>query len=259
MVHPTAIVHPNAKIGNDVKIGPYCMIGENVVLGDGCELVSNVVIDGHTTIGKNNRFFHSAVIGTEPQDLKFKQSDPTRLIIGDNNTFREFTTINKSATLEEPVTIDNGCLLMAYVHVAHNCHIGSNVIIANAVNLAGHITIQDFVTVGGMTAVHQFVQIGAYAFVGGKSGVKMDVPPYTRGEDMPYRLSGLNTVGLQRKGFTTEQINAIKDVYDLFFRTGLNRGDALEKALEIENPTPEQKLFIEFAQNSNRGLCRARH
>ncbi len=258
MVHPTAIVHPNAIIGENVKIGPYCIIGEHVSIGDGCELVSNVVIDGHTEIGSNNRFFHSAVIGTDPQDLKFK-NEPTRLIIGSNNTFREFVTVNKSATMEEPVTVGDNNLLMAYAHVAHNCHVGSNVIIANAVNLAGHITIQDFVTIGGMTAVHQFVQIGAYAFVGGKSGVKMDVPPYTRGEDMPYRLSGLNTVGLQRKGFSNEQIDAIKDIYNLFYRSGLNRGDALEKALEIENPTEEQKRFIEFAQNSHRGLCRARH
>ncbi len=252
-IHPSAIVNPQAEIGENVEIGPFCIIGPNVILGDNCFLFSNVVIEGNTTIGSGNRFFHSAVIGTISQDLKYK-GEPTRLIIGDNNTFREFATVNLSATMDEPTRIGDNSLLMAYSHIAHNCRLGSNLIIANAVNFAGHIHVEDFVIIGGMSAIHQFVKIGKYAFIGGKSGLKKDVPPFTRGEGFPYHIVGLNTVGLSRKGFTSDQIAAIKKVYKIFYNSGLNTSQALQKVSEIPELTEEQKQFVDFIKNSERGI-----
>ena len=254
-IHPTAIVDPKAVIGKNCVIGPFCIVYGNVILGDNNELVSSVIIDGHTTIGDGNKFFHSAVIGTDSQDLKYK-GEPTQLIIGNNNTFREFCTINKSATMDEPTQIGNNCLFMAYSHVAHNCILGNNLIIANAVNFAGHIHIQDNVIIGGMVALHQFVKVGIYAFIGGKSGIKKDVPPYTRGEGFPYKVMGLNSVGLQRGGFTNESIKSIKDVYKLFYRSELNTSQAMEKALIIPNITKEQKVFLDFIKDSDRGITK---
>ncbi len=255
-IHPTAIVHPNAKIDENVTIGPFCIVGENVSISEGTELVSNVIIDGHTKIGKNNRIFHSAVIGTAPQDLKYN-GEPTEVIIGDNNNIREFVTINRSAILGEPTTIGNNNLLMTYMHVAHNCIIGNNVIIANAVNLAGHIEIDDFVTVGGMTAIHQFVKIGKYAFVGGASGVKKDVPPFTRGEGMPYKVVGLNSVGLQRKGFSKESILTIKKIYNWFYKSKMNVSQALNSLESYGELGEFEKIFVDFIKKADRGICRS--
>lgn len=254
-IHASAIVDPKAVIGKNCVIGPFCIVHENVKLGDNNELVSSVIIDGHTTIGDGNKFFHSAVIGTDCQDLKYK-GEPTQLIIGNNNTFREFCTINKSATMDEPTQIGDNCLFMAYSHVAHNCILGNNIIIANAVNFAGHIHVHDNVIIGGMVALHQFVKVGVYAFIGGKSGIKKDVLPYTRGEGSPYIIRGLNSVGLQRRGFSNESIKSIKDVYKLFYKSGLNTSQAMEKALLIPNLTKEQKVFLNFIKNSDRGITK---
>ncbi|PID28782.1 MAG: acyl-[acyl-carrier-protein]--UDP-N-acetylglucosamine O-acyltransferase [Candidatus Cloacimonadota bacterium] len=256
-IHPSAIVHKNAEIADNVTVGPYCIVGEFVKIGEGTELCSNVIIDGDTVIGKNNKIFHSAVLGTEPQDLKYK-GEPTRLRIGDENSIREFATLNKSATMDEDVVIGNRNLLMAYTHVAHNCRLGNNIILANAVNLAGHVHIDDFAIIGGMTAVHQFVKIGAYAFVGGKSGAKKDVPPYTRGEGMPYEVVGINSVGLQRRGFSEEVIADIKKIYRLFYRSGLNVTQAIDEAEKSTDLSPEIICFIDFVKNSERGICRGR-
>jgi UDP-N-acetylglucosamine acyltransferase len=256
-VHPTAIVSPRAELGDGVVVGPWCMIGDDVRIGAGTVLYSNVIVDGHTTIGANNRFFHSAVIGTNPQDLKYK-GEPTAVEIGDDNTIREFVTVNRSATLEEPVRVGSHNLLMAYAHIAHNCQIGNHVIIANAVNLAGHVHIMDYVTIGGMTAVHQFVWIGRYAFVGGASGVKKDIPPYTRGEGMPYRVAGLNAVGLRRRGFSAEQVESLKEIYRIFYLAGLNTTQAMETVLRLSSLTPEQKEFVDFVRTCTRGICKGR-
>ncbi len=255
-IHSTAIVHPNAKIGENVKIGPYCIIGENVELGDENTLISHVVIDGHTKIGKKNTFFPFCSIGLAPQDLKY-DGEPTRVVIGDQNHIRECVTIHRSANLNEDTTLGSNCLIMAYAHIAHNCHVGNNVILANSVNLAGHVHIHDFVTIGGVSAVHQFVKIGTHAFIGGTSGVKKDIPPYTRGQGMGhYKIVGLNSVGLSRKGFSNDVIEGIKKVYRLFYTSNMNVSQALEVALKIENPTPEQENFIKFVQNSERGITR---
>lgn len=255
-IHTSAIVDPKAQLGENVKIGPYCTIGPDVKIGDNTELISHVVVGGHTTIGKNNKLFPFCSIGMVPQDLKYC-GEPTRVIIGDDNHIRECVTIHLSASMDEDTTLGNNNLIMAYAHIAHNCHVGNFVIMANSVNLAGHVTVNDYVTIGGVSAIHQFVKIGSYAFVGGTSGVKKDVPPYTRGQGMGhYKVIGLNSVGLSRKGFSNETIEGIKKVHRLFYQSKLNVSQALEEALKIENPTPEQLNYINFVQNSERGISR---
>jgi len=254
-IHQTAIIHPEAILGKNCTIGPYCIIEKDVKLGDNNVLQSHVLITGNTIIGNNNKFFHSAAIGCDCQDLKYN-GEPTKLIIGNNNTFREFCTVNRSATMEEPTQIGNNSLFMAYVHVAHNCILGNNLILANAVNLAGHIHIHDNVIIGGMVALHQFVKIGIHAFIGGKSGIKKDVPPFTRGEGFPYEVKGLNSVGLQRKGFSVEAIKALKEIYKLFYKSGLNVSQALQKAQQLNNLTKEQEIFLEFIKKSERGIVK---
>lgn len=255
VIDPTSVISSKALLGNNVKIGPYCIIGDNVEIGDNCLLTSNVYIDGFTKIGNGNKFYHSAVIGSPPQDLKYDGS-PTKLIIGDNNIFREFVTVNTSATLDEDTTIGNNCLIMAYCHVAHNCHIENNIIMANAATLAGHITLESFVTIGGLTPVHQFVRVGQYSFIGGASGVKKDVPPFVRGDGIPFIPRGLNSVGLSRRGFSEKQIEKIKDVYKLFYASGKNVSQALQEAEKMEDLTDEQKIFINFIKNSERGIAK---
>lgn len=252
-IHPTAVIHAGAVIGEDCEIGPWCEIGPDVVLGAGNRLASGVVIMGWTTIGEGNKFFPHAVIGTDPQDLKYN-GEPTRLRIGSRNSIREYVTINRSNSTEEDTVVGDGNLLMAYAHVAHNCQIGSGCVIANSVQLAGHLVVGDYVTIGGLTGVHQFVHLGTHAFVGGASAVKKDIAPYTRGMGNPYKTVGLNSVGLMRKGFSTETVVAIKMIYNLFYRKGLNTSQALAQADTLSDLIPEQQVFIEFVRGAHRGL-----
>ena len=254
-IHSTAIIHPDAKIGKNCQIGPYCIIDKDVQLGNNNILQSNVLLTKNTEIGNNNKFFHSAVIGTDCQDLKYN-GEPTKLIIGNNNTIREFCTINRSATMDEPTQIGDNCLLMAYVHIAHNCILGNNLILANAVNLAGHIHIQNFVTIGGMSAISQFSTIGAFAFLGGKSGVSKDVPPFTRGGGNPYKTAGINSIGLQRRGFDTKEIQSIKKMFRVFYFSGKNTSQALKEAENLKPFTKTQEQFYNFIKNSDRGITR---
>lgn len=253
VIHPTAIVHTGAIIGPDCVIGPWCVIGPEVVLGARNTLQSNVIIGGRTTIGDDNRFFSFAVIGTDPQDLKYG-GEPTGLRIGSRNTVREYVTINRSNNPSEFTVLGDDNLLMACAHVAHNCQVGSGCVIANAVLMAGHLVIGDQATIGGGTAVHQFVHIGTHAFVGGASAIKKDIAPYTRGQGNPYKTVGLNSVGLMRKGFSTDAIAAIKRIYNLFYREGLNTTQALEAASTLGELTPEQQIFVDFVRSAERGL-----
>lgn len=254
-IHPTAVIHPEAKIGKNCSIGPFCIIEKDVILGNDNILFSNVIITGNTEIGSGNNFFHAVAIGTDCQDLKYN-GEPTKLIIGNNNVFRECCTMNRSATMDEATVIGSDNLFMAYSHVAHNCQLGNHIIMANAVNLAGHVHIHDFVTIGGMSAISQFTSIGAYAFVGGKAGVSKDVPPYTRGGGHPYKIVGINSIGLQRRGFTTEMVSAIKQIYKVFYNSGLNVTQAKQKVLEIDTLSKEQQIFFNFIANSTRGIHR---
>jgi len=252
-IHPSAIIDPSAVIGDDCQIGPYCQIGPGVTLGARNLLASNVIIGRNTIIGNDNKISPYAVVGTDPQDLKFG-GEETWLQIGSFNTIREFVTINRSNKPDENTVIGDYNLLMEYVHVAHNCQLGNHIVIANAVNMAGHVHIQDWVSLGGVSGIHQFVQIGTHSFVGGMSAIKKDIAPYTRGQGNPYKTVGLNSVGLMRKGFSTDTIAGIKRVYKLFYESKLNTTQAMQAVAELGELSPEQLIFVNFVKNCERGL-----
>ena len=254
-IHPTAIVHAKAEIGENVSIGPYTVIDEKVTIGDGSRIGSCVLIEGETSLGKNNRVFHGAALGTICQDLKYR-GERTSVRIGDDNTIREYVTVNSATGEDESTVIGSNVLLMAYVHIAHNCVIGDNVVLANAVNIAGHVRIHDFAIVGGITPVHQFVEIGRYAFVGGGSRIPKDVPPFIKVAGNPVRVAGLNTVGLTRRGFTTEQKALIKRAYGILYRSGLNVSQAVERIRTELPQTPEITMLVDFIRNSKRGIIK---
>ncbi|MCL1827464.1 MAG: acyl-ACP--UDP-N-acetylglucosamine O-acyltransferase [Candidatus Cloacimonetes bacterium] len=254
-IHSTAIVHPEAQLAPNVTVGPYAIIGQYVSIDSGTEVMTHAIVEGRTTIGKNNKIYPSASVGLPCQDLKYN-GEPTKLIIGANNHIRELSTIHLSATLDEDTVVGNNNLIMAYAHIAHNCQIGSNVILANAVNLAGHVHIADFVTIGGMTAVSQFVEIGKHAFIGGCSAIKKDIPPFTRGQGNPYSMAGINTVGLSRRGFSDAEIEGIVQIFKIFYLKKYNVAQAIEHAENIKNLTDGQKTFIEFCKSSKRGIVK---
>ncbi|HZI05767.1 MAG TPA: acyl-ACP--UDP-N-acetylglucosamine O-acyltransferase, partial [Archangium sp.] len=212
-VHPMAVVHPGARLHETVEVGPYAVIGEKVTIGEGTRVGPHVVIDGRTTIGARNRIFPFAAVGWAPQDLKYAGED-TQLIIGDGNTIRESVTMNIGTVGGGGVTrVGNNNLFMAYSHVAHDCVVGNGCVIANGVALAGHVQLEDSVILGGLSAVHQFTRLGKHAFIAGGSMVVMDVPPYCTAQGDRAELAGLNVVGLQRHGFSEEQIGRIKEAY----------------------------------------------
>lgn len=253
-IHPNAIIKEGAIMGKNCEIGANCYVGENVVMGANNTMYSGAIVDGYTTLGDGNKIFPYAVVGTDPQDLKYN-GEPTRLLIGNNNTIREFATINRSNGMDEDTVVGNNNLIMEYVHIAHNCQIGSYCILANVVQLAGHVHVHDYVSIGGVTAVHQFVKIGTQAFVGGASAVKKDIVPFSRGQGNPYQTVGLNSVGLMRKGFAKEEIAAIKEIYNLFYRGKLNVTQALDAAEKMEL-TELQRVFVDFVKDSDRGISR---
>ena len=255
-IHPTAVVHPWARIGDSVRIGPYSVIGENVEIGDGCRIGPNVLIEGNTRIGKNNRFFHGASVGTPPQDLKY-EGEITGLEVGDGNIFREFVTVNTATGEGEATVIGNRCLLMAYAHVAHNCVIGNDVILANSVNLAGHVFIDDYAIVGGVTPVHQYVRVGKHSFIGGGSRVERDVPPFMKIAGSPPQVYGINSVGLERRGFDAERRARIKQLYKVLYRSDLNVSQALEELNGGEYRHDEDAATVaEFISESMRGITK---
>jgi UDP-N-acetylglucosamine acyltransferase len=253
-IHATAVVHPHAELGRDVVVGPYTVIGPDVVVGDGTWIGAHAVLEGHTTIGQRNRIYHGAVVGGPPQDLKYR-GETTFLRIGDDNTIREYATLNLACVEGEATTVGDGCLLMAYVHVAHNCRIGSGVILANAVNLAGHVEIHDFASIGGVTPVHQFVRIGAYAFIGGGSRVPKDVAPFVKAAGNPLELAGINSVGLERRGFDEERRAVLKRAYRTLFRSGLNVTQAVERLrTEFDAHDEDVRTLVRFVEASERGI-----
>lgn len=254
-IHPTAVVHPWARIGARVKIGPYSVIGPNVTLGDGCSVGSNCLIEGVTTLGRDNRVFHGASVGTEPQDLKYK-GGRSELVIGDNNVIREFCTLNTATDEGDATIVGSNCLLMAYAHVAHNCALGDHVILANSVNLAGHVLIDDFAIVGGVTPVHQFVRIGKHAFIGGGSRVERDVPPFLKIAGNPPSIYGINSVGLARRGYTEERRAVVKKLFKLLYRSGLNTSQVIAKLEAGEHTGPDADEMLQFLRSCERGIQR---
>jgi len=252
-IHPAAIIEDGANIGNNVTIEAYAIIKGTVTLEDNVVIKSHAYIDGHTTIGDGTIVWPSASIGTKTQDLKFR-GEKTFVVIGKNCEIREFATINSSCQENSVVKIGDNCLIMAYCHVAHNCEIGNRVIMANNANLAGHVTVEDFAVIGGMTPIHQFSRIGAYSMVGGFSRITHDVPPYTIGAGSPYKLGGLNLVGLKRHGFPFEVRKSLTQAFRLTYRSGMHLDEALAKIEKEIDSNPHVKHWIDFCRNSRRGL-----
>ncbi len=256
MIHPTAIVSPDAKIGADVRIGAFTIIGEDVTIGEGTRIGPHVVIDPHVDIGPRCTIFQFAAIGAIPQDLKFG-GETSRAIVGADVTIREFVTIHRGTEAGGNLTeVGEQSFLMAYTHVAHDCRIGKMVVLANNTTLAGHLTIGNFATVGGLVAIHQFVRVGDYAFVGGKSAVVKDIPPYVIAAGDRAVLHGLNRVGLKRHGFTRQTMTALKKTYRIMFRYGLTVNEAIQRVHAEVDMTPEVDTFIKFIKSSPRGVTR---
>ncbi len=252
-IHPTAIVEPGAKIGQNVTIEAYAVVKSSVTLKDNVVIKSFVYVDGNTTIGEGTVIWPSASIGTKTQDLKF-QGEKTYVEIGKNCEIREFVTINSSCQEGSTVKVGDNCLLMAYCHVAHNCEIGNNVIMANGAMLAGHVIVEDFVIIGGMTPIHQFCRVGRNAMVGGLSRITHDIPPYTIGAGSPYKIGGLNIVGLKRRGFSFEERKSLYQSFKITYRMGLSFSDALD-LIEKQVPLNQHVAhWLFFCRTSKRGL-----
>ena len=251
----TAIIHPRAQIGDDVQIGPYSVVGENVRIGRGTEIGSHVILDGWTTIGEHCRIFAGAVVGSEPQDLKYKGAQ-SFVRIGDYTTIREYSTVNRGTMESDETRVGQGCLLMAYSHVAHNCILEDSVIMASFAALAGHIRIESYAIIGGLVAVHQFCQVGRYALVGGTSAVRQDILPFTRAAGNPCQPYGINVIGLRRHGFSEDRVRQLKRIYRTIFRSRLSEKEALRRLEEKMSNDEDVRHIIEFVRRSERGICR---
>jgi UDP-N-acetylglucosamine acyltransferase len=255
--HPTAIVHPNAKLACSVTVGPYSLIGENVELGEDCEVMSHCVLEGNTRIGRGNRIFPYASIGLAPQDLKYR-GEETCLEIGDGNTIREFVTIHRGTEEGDRATrIGNHNLLMAYVHIAHNCRLGSYIIMANGASLAGHVEIQDYATVGAFCGIHQFCRLGAYSFLGSYSVVNQDILPYSKtSAPRPLTVMGANRLGLERRGLSAGDLKELERAFRLLTRSKLNTTQALEAIHAAAFKSEHVRALAEFIRTSERGVVK---
>lgn len=252
-IHPTAIVEKGCKIGKNVEIGAYAIIGPNVTLEDGVVIKAGVCIDGHTTVGEGTTIWPYAVIGTKTQDLKFR-GETTFVKIGKRCEIREFVTINSSCGEGTSVIVGDMCLIMAYCHIAHNCILGNRVIMVNNAALAGHVTVEDCAVLGGHSAVHQFSRIGCYAMVGGMSRITHDVPPYTIGAGSPYRMGGLNIIGLKRHGIDLKTRKLLAHAFRSVYRSKLALNDALMQIEREVEQLPEVAHFVSFCRATKRGL-----
>lgn len=255
MISPLSHIHPNAQLGKDVRVDPFAVIEDEVIIGDGTHVMSHAVIMEKVSIGKNCRIFPGAVIGAIPQDLKFN-GEETIVQIGDNTTIRECVTINRGTKDKWKTVVGSNCLLMAYSHIAHDCILGSHVIIANSVQLAGHVEIGDHAIIGGMAAAIQFSKIGAHTYIAGGTEVIKDVPPFIKAGRSPLSYVGVNSVGLQRRGFTSERINSISEIYRNIYLRGLNISQATQ-IIEREFPESEEKTeILKFIKESKRGILK---
>lgn len=253
-IHETAIIDPSAKIASDVTVGPYSVIGPNVEIGAGTWIGPHVVIKGPTKIGKNNKIHQFSSLGEAPQDLKYRGED-TLLEIGDNNVIREFCTFNRGTVQDKSLTkIGSHNLFMAYVHVAHDCFIGNHCIFANNASLAGHVTVEDYAILSGFSGVFQFCRVGAYSFAATNSVIIKDVPPFVKVSGHYAKPFGLNSVGLQRKGFTADSVTALKRAYRVLYRKGLTLVNAIKELSEVE--VPEVKQLVDFLETTEAGIVR---
>jgi UDP-N-acetylglucosamine acyltransferase len=255
MIHPTAIVDPAAEIASGARIGPYCVIGPKVVIGNDTELQHHVTVMGPTKIGTGNFFFAYTSIGQKTQDLKYT-SEPTYLEIGDGNTFREFTTVNRGTLPGTKTIIGNGGNFLAYSHIAHDCIVGDKVIFSNNGTLAGHVEVGDHAVIGGLTAIHQFCRIGRHAITGGCSKIVQDVPPFFIADGNPAEVRGINQVGLERAGFAADTIRALKEAYRVLYRGNLNVKQSVETIRKELPDLPELSELCQFIETSQRGIIR---
>lgn len=255
MIQPLAFVHSDAKIAKNVVIEPFSSIYKDVEIGEGTWIGSNVIIMEGARIGKNCKIFPGAVISAEPQDLKYK-GEKSLTIIGDNTVLRECVTVSRGTSDKMKTVIGENCLIMAYSHIAHDCEVGNNCIFSNNTTLAGHITVGDYVVMAGMTAVHQFCSIGNHAFVTGGSLVRKDIPPFVKVARDPLSYVGINSVGLRRRGFSSDKIAEIQNIYRVIFQNKLNITQALSVVEAVFEATPERDEIIQFIQSSMRGVMR---
>lgn len=256
-IHPSAVIHPTAKLADDVQIGPFCVVGPNVTLGPGCILHSHVVLEGPSTFGKGNIFYPFAVIGLRSQDLKYS-GEPTWLVVGDNNTFRENCNINRATSPGDKTVIGSNNLFLINSHIGHDCIVGDHVILSGFAAAAGHVQIGDYAILSGCAAIHQFVRIGEHSLVGGVARVPQDVPPFTIVEGHPAAVRAINTIGLTRRGFAEDDIKALKQCYKKIFLKGsahLSEAIATLKADPKYGTNPCLLRMVQFLETSERGFC----
>ena len=253
LVHATAMIHPDAAVADDVEVGPYVIVGEGCEVAEGCVLEARAVLERNVKLSPRVRVGIGSVLGGDPQDLKYK-GEHTTVEVGEGTRIREYATINRGTAQSYKTTVGRECFVMSYVHLAHDCHVGDHVILSNCVQLAGHVTIEDRAIVSGMSAVHQFTRIGRNAFVGGMSRVAKDIPPFVKAVGNPTKLYGLNSVGLQRNGFSDEVVRELKRAYRLLFKSELNLSQALARAGSELAPFPEVTTFLRFVEASSRGV-----
>lgn len=255
LIHKFSEISPKAQLGKNVSVGPFSVIEDDVIIGDDVVIGSSALIGNGARIGNGVKIHHGAVVSTAPQDLKYA-GEETTLVVGDRTVIREFCSLNRGTTHSNTTIIGSDCLLMAYVHVAHDCNIGNKVILANGVQVAGHVNVHEQAIIGGMTPIHQFGKVGAHAMIGGGFRITKDVPPYTLAGREPLIAEGLNLIGLRRRGFSRETIEALDKSFTILYRRGLNVSDAL-KAIEAEIPQlPEVAYFVDFIRKSDRGIIR---
>ncbi len=256
MIHQTAVIDPGAKLHDSVEVGAYSIVGSGVEIGADSRIGHHVVIEGPTTLGTGCRVFPFASLGLEPQDKKF-HGEKSRLEIGDQNTIREYVTINRGTEAGGGVTqLGNHGWIMAYCHIAHDCIVGDHVTMSNGATLGGHVVVKDYATLGGLTGVHQFCRIGEYAITGGQSMINLDVVPFAIAAGNRAKLAGVNYIGLDRRGFSSAEVDIINQAFKIFFKSGLTRDDALVR-LRKEFPNSDHiKMLVEFIQASERSVCR---
>lgn len=255
IIHKTAVVDPNARLGNGVKVGPYSIIEGDVTIGDDTTIGSHCVFTGHTTVGNNCQFFSGSIIGSSPQDKKFNKDEKVILTVGNNNVFREYTTVNPGTGSGGKTTIGHDNLFMAYSHVAHDCVIGNFCVLANAATLAGHVELENMAVIGGLTAIHQFVRLGELSIVGGCSKVVQDIPPFSMCDGHPAKVYNINSVGLKRAQVSTEVMNSLRKSFKILFHSGLTKTHALEQIEKELTTSPQLQHLLDFVRTSKRGLC----